>query len=282
MNSEMKDIRLEDLIPFKCHSGRTYEGERLQQLMDSIEKRKLISPIIVRPVDNGKYEILCGHNRVEAVKALGHDTIRADVRYDVSDDMALGLFFDSNLNQQSFSEWNYAKKFEAVRYIEMLIKETSCQGKRNDLEKEKCIGTEDGTCVQTRHKSPENSRRSTVRDKMSKRLGISTATLSKYRRIIKLPDNLLQSVAQLLDEKRITFEAAYIISNMRNRDIIWLLEGLERHPYRIPDLRKLKELPHRNDEKPDEIYPVSEKKVLAALVPRPSSGIITPVKRART
>ncbi|MCI8799976.1 MAG: ParB N-terminal domain-containing protein [Lachnospiraceae bacterium] len=282
MDREIRELELEDIVPFKHHSGRIYEGARLQQMMDSIEHVGLMDPIIVRPTDSGKYEIICGHNRAKAVKALGHGTIRAEIRYGISDKEALEMFYDSNLNRQSFSDWNYAQKFEAIKYIEELIKETSCQGKRNDLEKKKCIGTEDGTCVQTRHKSPENSRRSTVRDKMSNRLGISTATLSKYRRIIKLPDNLLQSIAQLLDEKRITFEAAYTISNMQNQDIIWLLEGLERHPYRIPDLRKLKELPHRNDEKSDEIYPVSKKKVLAALAPRPSSGIITPVKRART
>lgn len=269
MDSEMKDIRIEDLVPFKGHTGQAYEGERLQQLMDSIEKTGLISPIIVRPVDNGKYEILCGHNRVKAVRTLGHDTIRADVRYKVSDDMALELFFDSNLNQQSFLDWNYSQRFEAVKYIETLIKETSRQGKRTDLEKETAIGTDNGTCVQSRHKLTETPKRITVRDKMSRRLGISTATLSKYRRIIKLPDSLLQSIAQLLDEKRIIFEAAYTISNMRNRDIIWLLEGLERHPDRIPDLKKLRGLPHRNDEKPDEIHPVSRKKVLAALVFRP-------------
>ena len=150
MDSEMKDIRLEDLVPFKGHTGQAYKGERLQQLMDSIEKTGLISPIIVRPADNGKYEILCGHNRVKAVRILGHNTIRADVRYKVSDDMALELFFDSNLNQQSFLDWSYSQRFEAVKYIETLIKETSRQGKLTDLEKDTSIGTDNGTCVQSR------------------------------------------------------------------------------------------------------------------------------------
>lgn len=97
--------------------------------------------------------------------------------------------------------------------LETLIKETSRQGKRTDLEKETAIGTDNGTCVQSRHKLTEKPKRITIRDKMSNRLGISTATLSKYRRIIKLPDDLLRSLEQLLDEKRITFEAAYTIAN---------------------------------------------------------------------
>ena len=239
MDSEMKDIRLEDLVPFKGHTGQAYEGERLQQLMDSIEKTGLISPIIVRPADNGKYEILCGHNRVKAVRTLGHDTIRADVRYKVSDDMALELFFDSNLNQQSFLDWNYSQRFEAVKYIETLIKEASRQGRRTDLEKETAMGTDNGTCVQSRHKLTEKPKRSTIRDKMSKRLGISTATLSKYRRIIKLPDDMLLSVVQLLEEKRITFDAAYRIANLRYIDIKFLIDGMKKNPESSINMEKL-------------------------------------------
>lgn len=145
------------------------------------------------------------------------------------------------------------------------------------------IETTDATCVQTRHKLPGNSSRITIRDKMSRLLGISTATLSKYRRIIKLPENILHSIIQLLDEKRITFEAAYIISNMQNCNIIWLIEGLEQYPDRILDLKKLKKLPQKNDAKPGIILPISKKQVLDALAPRSvdNTGMITPVKRGR-
>ena len=116
---------------------------------------------------------------------------------------------------------------------------------------------------------------------MSNRLGISTATLSKYRRIIKLPDDLLRSLEQLLDEKRITFEAAYIIANMIDFDIEILVEGIIKNPDKILDLAMLKNLPHRNDEKPGVIYPRSRKRTLAALKPRPSSDVIAPVRKTK-
>lgn len=281
MDKEMKEIRLEDLVPFKCHSGRTYEGERLQLLMDSIERVGLIAPIIVRPVDGGRYEIICGHNRAKAARALGCDKIRADVRYGLSDYMALKLFFDSNLNQQSFSDWSYPQRFEAVRYSETHIKEASRQGMRTDLEKGTASGTEDGTCVQSRHKLDKSSKRDTIRDRMSKRLGISTATLSKYRRIIKLPDDLLQSIAQLLDGKRITFEAAYIISSKRDCDIKYLIERLNKSPDTMIDIERLKKLPNKKDEKPGEIHPISKEQVRAVLIHRPSSGTIAIVRRKK-
>ena len=72
------------------------------------------------------------------------------------------------------------------------------------------------------------------------------------------------------------------MSNMRDWDITCLIEELEQSPDKIIDPDKLRELPHRNDEKPGEISSVSRKRVLEALVPPPSSGIITPVRKADT
>lgn len=73
-------------------------------------------------------------------------------------------------------------------------------------------------------------------------LGISTATLSKYRSIVKLPDELTDSIVRLLDEKRITFEEAYMISKLRNVDIQILVKYINRDLGRRIDINKLKEL----------------------------------------
>lgn len=130
---EEKNIKLEDLVNFRAHPSQTYEGKRLAQLMDSIERDGLIYPIIVRPIANGKYEILCGHNRAKAMEALGRDVIKADVRKNLSDEEATALYYDSNLNQQSFADWSYTQKIEAIKYYDTLIRNNSHQGKRNDL-----------------------------------------------------------------------------------------------------------------------------------------------------
>ncbi len=61
MINEIKEIPIEALQPFKMHSGQTYEGERLQQMMDSIKRLGLMYPMLVRLIENGKYEIICGH-----------------------------------------------------------------------------------------------------------------------------------------------------------------------------------------------------------------------------
>ena len=250
---ETKEIRLDDLIPFQLRFSQPYKGARLEQLMSSIERLGLQSPITVRPTDDGRYEIICGHNRVNAVRELGRDVILAKVYEGVSDDEALELYYDTNLNQQSFSDWNYSQRIKAIQYTETLIKKEGQQGKRSDLA-EKKDATTDGetsvqvgyrseeTSVQSRHKSEGKSRRSTTRDRMSRNMGISTATLSKYRSIIKLPEDLIESLARLLDEEEITFEAAYRMSRLKSSEIRILVDYIQKSTNMKIDLAKLKVL----------------------------------------
>lgn len=265
LKSETKEIPIDSLEPFKGEQRQTYEGERLQLLMCSIEKNGLFNPIIVRSIGDDKYEIICGHNRVKAMKMLGLNAIMADIR-ELSDEEATEIFYESNLNQQSFSDWNYSQRIEAVKYLEKMIQEYSQQGKRSDLERKNAEKVGKETSVQARQKLGQTSRTTTTRDKMAHRLGISTATFSKYRRIIKLPDELLDSLVSLLDEKRITFEAAYVISNMRDIDIRILLDGINKYPDKKLDLKKLKELPRKTIGDDDVINPIDSRIVLKALV----------------
>lgn len=239
---ETKEICLDDLIPFQLRSSQSYQGARLEQLMSSIERLGLQSPITVRPTNDGRYEIICGHNRVNAVRELGRDVILAKVYEGLSDDEALELFYDTNLNQQSFSDWNYSQRIKAVQYTEMLIKKESQQGRRSDLAEKRGAASNGETSVQSRHKSETSSRRSTTRDRMARTMGIATATLSKYRSIIKLPDDLIEALAGLLDEKKITFEVAYRMSGLKPCDVETLVSCIEDSPGEKVDLAKLKEL----------------------------------------
>lgn len=259
---EVREINLDDLIPFHLYTTQVYQGERLVQLVDSIEKLGLINPIIVRIIGNGKYEIICGHNRTRAMKELGRDVILADVWEELSDDDAIKMFYDSNLNQQSFSDWNYTQKIKAIQYIETLIKENSQQGKRSDLEEHTGEVVDEGTSVQCRHKSRSDSRRITTRDRMSRRLGIATATLSKYRKIIKLPEELVDKLARLLDEKRITFEAAYRISGLDPYEVKILVGYIEKFPDEKIDMNKIKALRTKSKDEKGTLTPMLTRDVL--------------------
>lgn len=245
MNTEVKytEIELSKLVSYSAQPHQTCEGARLEQLKNSIERTGLQSPIIVRPTEDGNYEILSGHNRVKAFRELGRDTIPADVRENLSDEQAEEIFFDTNLNQQAFSDWKYEQKFQAIRYIDKLVKENSQQGKRTDLAALSPDSNEDGTCVQSGHKSRRGKRNPTTRDKMANRLGISTATFSKFRSILKLSDGIVDQMISLLDRKLISFEVAYRLSLINSSNIKIVLKFAEKYPDDKIDLDKLKALP---------------------------------------
>lgn len=271
MHRETKDVKLEELVPFKSSQEQTYENDWIQQLTDCIKKAGLMSPVIARPVDGGKYEVICGNNRVKALEMLGCEIIHADIRSGLSDEEAAVLYYDSRLNQPPFSAYSYSQKFEIVKHCEKFIKENSRQGKRSDLEDRITIKTVKGTkdtCTQLvpglkdgnrelvpnlRLKESCKSRRPTIRNEAADRLGISKATLDKYMRIIKLPDALLQSIADLLDEKKITFEAAYSISNMTDEDIKSLVRDINKYPNGELDWNRIKNSPKRNAKESDDI-----------------------------
>ena len=63
-------LKLDDLIPFRNHPFKLYEGDRFNDMVESIKNYGVIVPIVVRKVDD-KYEILSGHNRVNAAKEAG-------------------------------------------------------------------------------------------------------------------------------------------------------------------------------------------------------------------
>ena len=67
-------INISDLIPYKDHPFKLYEGERLKDMVESIKANGIISSPIVRnhPSQNGKYEILSGHNRIRVAKEIGY------------------------------------------------------------------------------------------------------------------------------------------------------------------------------------------------------------------
>ncbi len=134
---------------------------------------------------------------------------------DLSDHDALKLFYEIKLSRHPFSGCSYLQKIEVVRYYNGIIKECSQQGKRTDLEEKNLNRKKDGELVKSRQKLEEKSEQNTegrqklekktkrmnTRDVIARKLGISTATLSKYRSIIKLPDDIADHIGRMLDRR---------------------------------------------------------------------------------
>lgn len=229
---ESQEINIDSLMPFQLHPVEIKPMEQLQELMDTIEHEGLKTPITVRRVDDVKYEIILGQNRVEAMKALGRDTIPAIIMDEMSDGAARELFYRTYLTPQAFWDWNYLQRFRAIQYIETLLKKNSHQGKRSDLiEKINNV---------TRDNQKHPARRSTSRDRAAASIGISSATLSRYRSMVKLDDESVILMARLLDEKRLTFAEAYQVSLLDPRQASILLTCLEEDPEKRIDIDKVK------------------------------------------
>lgn len=101
--SSIQEIPIDMLVPYSNHPFTIYSGERLNDMVNSIKNNGILSPILVRE-QNGKYEILAGHNRTNAARIAGLTTIPAIVKRDLSDDEAEMYVIETNAMQRGFSD----------------------------------------------------------------------------------------------------------------------------------------------------------------------------------
>ena len=122
----IQKLKLSDLVPFKNHPFKVKDDEDMDKTVDSIRQFGVLNPVIVRPQENGTYEIVSGHRRCHASELAGLEEIPAIVR-NLDDDAATILMVDSNLQRETIlpSERAFAfkMKMEAVKH----------QGERRDL-----------------------------------------------------------------------------------------------------------------------------------------------------
>lgn len=123
-NDENKIIELElnKLVEFrKQQPFSMYNESKKEEMKESIEKFGILTPIIVRPIENGKYEIIAGHNRVECSRELEKKTIPAKI-VNVDDDNAILIMIETNLcSRDEISPIEkgraYKLKFEILKKI---------------------------------------------------------------------------------------------------------------------------------------------------------------------
>ena len=117
---QLAELDVDSLIPFKDHPFREYPEEKMQEMVESVTEHGILMPILVRPIDSGEgYEIISGHNRVEACRRAGIKKIPATIR-EMDDDTAVILMVDSNLRQRdqllpSEKAKAYKMKLDAVK-----------------------------------------------------------------------------------------------------------------------------------------------------------------------
>ena len=176
---EIKTIPLNNLIPFKDHPFKLYKNEKLEKLAESISVNGVIQPIIVRPIGDGNYEIISGHNRKAAVEWLKHTDIPAVIREDLTDDEVIILTNESNISQRTFSDWEHSEKAQSITQYHDVIKR---QGSRTDLKSD--------TSVQNEQKW--NARKATA-----KAYGVDENVITRYLQV----NQLIKPLIERLDNK---------------------------------------------------------------------------------
>ena len=116
---KVEAIPLADLTPFRNHPFKVKEDEEMAQLMRSIADAGVLSPALARPLPDGGYELISGHRRLAACKALGMDAMPVIVR-DLTDEEAVITMVDSNLQREhilpSEKAFAYKMKYEALKH----------------------------------------------------------------------------------------------------------------------------------------------------------------------
>ena len=195
------EIPLAEMHPFKNHPFKVLDDEKMQNTAESIREHGVLVPAIVRPREEGGYEIVAGHRRHFASQIAGLDTMPAIVR-DLDDDAATIIMVDSNLQRESIlpSEraWAYRMKLEAVKR----------QGARTDL-----------TSGQLGPKS-ETQRSNAL---VAEQAGESVKQLQRFIRLTELIPPLLDMV----DERKIAFNPAVELSYLKPEEQVELLDAMD-------------------------------------------------------
>ena len=199
----MKETRAEylpiqKLRPFEGHPFKVTDNEEMDQLVWSVLTQGLLTPLVVRPLPNGEYEVVSGHRRLHACKKAGIETVPALI-YEIDRDAAAIALVDSNLHREKIlpSEKAFAYK--------MKMDALSRQGRRTDLTSRQVVGK-----LETADMIAENE---------------SGRQVQRYIRLTHLLPELLQKV----DEGQIAFTPAVHLSYLSPAEQGWVLDEMERN-----------------------------------------------------
>lgn len=196
--NEVIEIPIENLIHYENHPFRLYVGERFNDMVDSIRTNGIYSPLIVRPKGN-IFEILSGHNRYEASKSLGFDTVPCIVKNDLTEDEASLIVTESNLIQRSFADLSHSERALVISNHHEAIKN---QGKRTDLieDIENMVGNDK---IMTG-----------AYEETSERYGLSTRSIARYIRL----NHLIDELKVRLDSKKLGIRAGVSLSYLSDEE----------------------------------------------------------------
>lgn len=194
-----KQISVDMLVPYHNHKFTLYEGDRLNDMVESIRTNGVLVPIVVQPAGSGKYEILIGHNRWNASVIAGKKTVPAIIKPGLTEDEAEMYVIESNLLQRGFDNLRISEQASviAMRYSKMFSED-----KRNEIVAEL-------EALQDSSKVPQSVPVSSTR-KVGAEYAMSKNSVARLIRISKLCDELKTAIDEGVISIRAGVELSYL------------------------------------------------------------------------
>ena len=227
---KVEKIAVSSISNFPNHPYQVKDNEEMEDFVENIKQKGVIHPVIVRPKEDGTYEMISGHRRKRACELAGIKEIPAIVR-DMSDEDAIIYMVDSNKQRErilpSEKAFAYKMKLEAMKR----------QGQRNDLT----------TSVPTAQKLEGK----TSREILGEEMGESQDQVRRYIRLTELIPELLQ----LVDDEKMKLRPAVEISYLTKSEQEYVFEAMEYNEVfpSHPQARELKKLSTEGKLTDDEI-----------------------------
>lgn len=193
-------LPLEAIHPFKNHPFRIVDDEEMRKTAESIREYGVLVPAIVRPLENGEYEMISGHRRRYASMLAGRDTMPVIVR-EMDDDTATILMVDSNLQREHILPSERAKAYKM---------------KVEAIERIKGRPKKEGQLV------PNYLGKKTT-DVIGEETGQSGKQVQRFIRL----NNLIPEIMDMVDEKKIAFNPAVEISYLKPEEQKEFLEAMD-------------------------------------------------------
>ena len=196
------EIALTELYPFPNHPFQVRDDDSMKEAVESVKEYGILTPAIVRPREEGGYELVAGHRRKYACELAGLTTMPAIVR-DIDRDMATIIMVDTNLQRENISPM---EKAQAYKMKLDAIKRRS--GERTDL-----------TSAQLGQRLPNK----TSRDLLAENAPDSS---SQIQRLIRLTE-LSPELQQMVDDKKIAVTPAVELSYLKPEEQALVVETIE-------------------------------------------------------
>ena len=192
------DIKISDIDDFPDHPFKVIDDDEMEKMKNSIIDNKVIIPALVRPKQDGRYEMISGHRRKRASELANKETLPCVVR-ELTDDEAVIIMVDSNIQREEIlpSEKAYAYK--------MKLEALSNKGKRNDLT------------------SSQVATRLDTATLIGKEKGDSRDTVFRYIKLTELIPELLAMV----DKKEIALLPAFELAFLKDEEQYAVLDCIE-------------------------------------------------------